>query len=71
MKKTEIETTLGMENLGKRRGTTDASITKRIHEMEDRITGVENTIELMDTLIKENDKCKKFQTENIQEFGAL
>ena len=48
-----------MENLGKRTGTTDASITNRIQEMEERISGINNTIQEIDTSIKENTKCKK------------
>jgi hypothetical protein len=35
--------------------------------MEERISGSEDTIENMDTTIKENAKCKKILTQNIQE----
>jgi DNA repair exonuclease SbcCD ATPase subunit len=56
-KKSQWETTLEIENLGKRSGAIDASITNRIQEMEDRISGAEDTIENIDT-IKENAKCK-------------
>ena len=38
-----------MENLGKRTGTTDISITNRIQETEERISGAEDTIENIDT----------------------
>ena len=41
IKKTQIETILEMENLGKRTGTTDVSITNRIQEMKERISGIE------------------------------
>ena len=34
-----------MENLGKRTGTTDASITNIILEMKERISGVDDMIE--------------------------
>jgi hypothetical protein len=34
-----------MENLGKRTGRTDESITNTMQEMEKRISGAENTIE--------------------------
>jgi uncharacterized coiled-coil protein SlyX len=37
-------------------------ITKRIQELEERISGVEDTIEEMDTSIKEDTKCEKFLT---------
>jgi hypothetical protein len=52
MKETQTEEILEMENLRKRTETTDTSITKRIQEMEDRISGIEDTI-------KEIDKSKK------------
>jgi FtsZ-binding cell division protein ZapB len=36
--------------------------------MEERISGAEDTIENIDTTIKENAKCKKILTQNIQEI---
>jgi hypothetical protein len=54
-----------MQNIGKRTGTTDASFTNTIQKMEERISGVENTIEDIDTLVKENPKYEKFLTQNI------
>ena len=48
-KKSQWETTLEIENLGKRSGAIDASITNRIQEKED-------TIENIDTTVKENAK---------------
>lgn len=36
--------------------------------MEERISGIEYTIEEMDTLIKENVKSKKFLIQNIQKI---
>ena len=48
IKKTQMEATLDMENIGKRIGTTETSITNRIQEMEERISSVENTIEEID-----------------------
>jgi prefoldin subunit 5 len=38
IKKSQRETTLQIENLGKRSGTIDASITSRIQEIEERIS---------------------------------
>jgi prefoldin subunit 5 len=52
IKKSERETTLEIEILGKRSGTIDASITNRIQEMEERISGAEDSIENMDTTKK-------------------
>ena len=39
----------------------------RIQEIEERISGVENTIEKIDTTIKENSKHKILLTQSIQE----
>jgi hypothetical protein len=62
------ETTLEIEFLGKKSGTIDASISNRIQEMEERISGAEDSIANMDTTIKGNAKCKKILTQNIQEM---
>ena len=45
-----------------------ASITNRIHEIEERISGAEDTIENIDTTVKENAKSKKLLIQNIQEI---
>jgi predicted nucleic acid-binding Zn-ribbon protein len=68
IKKSQRETTLEIENLGKRSGVIDASITNRIQEIEERISGAENTIKNIDTTVKENAKSKKLPTQNIQEI---
>ena len=68
IKKSQRDTTLEIENLGKRSGVIDASITNRIQEIEERISGAEDTIENTDTTVKENAKCKKLLTRNIQEI---
>jgi hypothetical protein len=39
--------------------------------MEERISGAEDTIENMDTTIKENAKYEKLLTQNIQEIQDL
>ena len=46
----------------------DLSITNRIQEIEERISDAEDTIESMNTTVKENAKCKNFLTPNIQEI---
>jgi hypothetical protein len=66
MKKTQREATLEIETLGKKSGIIDVSISNRIQEMEERISGAEDSIENIDTTIKENEKCKKILTQNIQ-----
>jgi hypothetical protein len=58
---------LEIENLGKRLGVI-ASITDIIQEIEERISGAKYTIENIDTTVKENTKCKKLLTQNIQEI---
>jgi prefoldin subunit 5 len=68
MKKTQMETTLEIEMLGKKSGTIDMSISNRIQEMEERISGVEDSIGNIYTTIKESAKCKKKLTQNFQEI---
>ena len=46
-----------LENLGKRSGVIDASVTNRMQEIEERISGAEETLENIDTIIKDNAKC--------------
>ena len=68
IKKTQSEATLEVETLGKKSGTIHASISNRIQDMEERISGAEDSIENMGTTIKENAKCKKILSQNIQEI---
>jgi predicted nucleic acid-binding Zn-ribbon protein len=68
IKTSQSETTLEMENLEKRSGVIDASITNKIQEIEERISGADDTIENIDTAVKENANCKKLFTQNIQEI---
>ena len=53
-KKTQIMANLEMENLGKRSGITDISITNRIQVTEERISGIKDMVEEIDTTVKEN-----------------
>ena len=68
---TQIEGILEMKNLGKRTGTTDRSITNRIQEIKERPSCVEDTIEEIDTSVKENVKSKTFLIQNIQEIWDM
>jgi hypothetical protein len=52
MKKTQREITLEIKILGKKSGTTDLSISNRIQEMGERISGAEDSIGNMDTTKK-------------------
>ena len=61
IKKTQMEVNLEMENLGKRSGI-------KIQEIEERLSSVEDTVEEIDTTVKENSKHKKVQIQNIQEI---
>ena len=56
IKKSQRETNLELENQGKRSEVIDASITNRIQEIEERISGAEDTIENIGTTVKENAK---------------
>jgi hypothetical protein len=68
IKKTQSEATLERETLGKKSGTIDVSISNRIQEMEERVSGTEDSRENIFTTIKENVKCKKILIQNIQEI---
>jgi hypothetical protein len=56
IKKSQRETTLEIENLGKKSGVMDKNITNTKQEIEERISGAEDTIEYIDTTVKENAK---------------
>ena len=69
IKKSEKERTLEKENLGKRSGVIDASISNRMQEREKRFSGAEHTIEKIDTTTKVNANCKMLlKNQNIQEM---
>ena len=68
IKKSQRETPLVIENLEKKSGAIDTSITNRIQEIKERILGAEENIENTDKTVKENAKCKKFLIQNIQEI---
>jgi hypothetical protein len=57
-----------IKTLGEKSGTLNASISNRIQEMEERISGAVDSIENIGTTIKENAKCKKILTQNTQEM---
>ena len=56
IKKTQRIATLEIKCLGKRSGAIDASITNRIQDIEEKISGAEDTTQNIDTTIKENEK---------------
>jgi hypothetical protein len=69
IKKAQMEANLKMANLEKRSGITDVSIAKRIQEIEEKISGVEDTVEDSDTTVKKNKKqTNKLLTQSIQEI---
>jgi uncharacterized coiled-coil protein SlyX len=70
IKKSQRETTLEIENLRKRSGVIDASITNRIQEIEERISGAEDTIANIETTVKENAKCKKLLAQTSRKSRA-
>ncbi|ERE82006.1 GTPase IMAP family member 3-like protein [Cricetulus griseus] len=67
-KKTQTEGMLEVEKLSKQSGTTDASITNRIQEKEDRISDAEDKLEEINSSSKENLKSNKSITQNNQEI---
>ena len=68
LKKIQTEAILGMTNLGKRRDTTYTSIFNIIQDIEKKISGVKDKIEVFDTSVKENVKSKEVLMHNIQEI---
>jgi chromosome segregation ATPase len=68
IKKKQREITLQIEILEKKSGIINTSINNRIQEIEKRISDAEDSIKNMKTTIKENEKCKKILTQNIQEI---
>jgi sulfite reductase alpha subunit-like flavoprotein len=64
-KKSQREKTLEIENLGKRPGIIQSSITNRIQEIEEIISVAEDPIENINTTVEENTKCKNLLTQNI------
>jgi chromosome segregation ATPase len=63
IKKTQTETNLEIEILEKKSGTCE----HHQQEMEERISGAEDSIENMDTTIKKN--CKKQKAPNSEHRG--
>jgi hypothetical protein len=59
IRKSQRETILELENLGKRSGVIDESITNRIQEIEERISRAEDTIENIDTTSERKRKKQK------------
>ena len=50
-KKTQSEATMEIETLGKKSGTIDVSMSNRIQEIEERISGAKDSIENIGTTI--------------------
>jgi predicted nucleic acid-binding Zn-ribbon protein len=59
IKKTQSEAMLEIETLGKKSGNIDVSISNRIQEVEERISGAEDSIENISTTIKEMKNAKR------------
>jgi chromosome segregation ATPase len=68
IKKTQSEAKLEIKTLGKKSETIDASINNIMQEMDERISGAEDSIENIRTTIKENAKYKNILIQNIQEI---
>jgi predicted nucleic acid-binding Zn-ribbon protein len=59
IKKTKNEATLEIETLGKKSGTIDARISNRIQDMEERISGAEDSLENIGTTIKKMQNARR------------
>jgi hypothetical protein len=68
IKKSQRETTLELENLGKKSGVIDASISNRIQKIEKRISGAVDTIENTNTTVKMQ-KQKTSNSKHLQNPG--
>jgi chromosome segregation ATPase len=68
VKKSQRETTLELKNLGTGSRVIDASITKRIQEIKERLLGMEDTIDNIDITINENRKSKKLLSKIFQKI---
>ena len=69
IKKSQRDATLELDKRRKRSGVIYTSITNRIQEIEERISAAEDTIENIDTTVKENAKCKKQKAANPKHQG--
>ena len=69
IKKTQRETTLQIEILGKKSGTIVASISNRIQQIEKRLLGAEDYIENMDITIKKCEMQKDPNSKNPENPG--
>lgn len=59
VEKTQTKGNLEVKNEGTQTGNSEASLTNRTQEMEERIPDTEDTIKERDTLVKENAKSKR------------
>jgi len=64
IRKAQRETTLDIENQRKRQGAIDTCITNSMKEIEERISGAEDSIEINDTTVEDKVKCKNLLAEN-------
>ena len=58
IKKAHAEGNMEMNNLETQAEAPEASLTNRIQEMEEKISGMEDAVEEMDALVKENVRTK-------------
>jgi len=59
IKTAQREISMDIENQRKRQGAVYTSIPNRIQDIEERISGAEESIEIIDTTVKDNVKQKK------------
>jgi uncharacterized coiled-coil protein SlyX len=56
-----MEATLEVENLGKRSEATDASINNRIQEIEERVSGIKDTLEDINRCLSKEEWIQKMR----------
>ena len=60
-----------MKNAETWKGTTEASFTNRIREIEERMSGIKDVLEEMDTSVKENVRLKNFWNKTSRKSRTL
>jgi len=68
IKKAQRETTLDIENKRKSQGAVDTSLTNRMQEIEERNSGAEDSIKIIETTVKDNVKWERLLAQNIQQI---
>lgn len=69
--KFQTEAKLKMKNLGTKTGTSEASLTRKVQDMEERILRTEEKVKKIDTSVKENTKLKNSRCKISRKFWTV